>query len=111
MEWKLKSGGLWDNALNLVFTNEIGQPLLDKTVYVSFKKVVEKIGSPETRFHDLRHSYATMALKSGDDLKTVSDNLGHASIKITADVYAFVTDQMKQESASRMESFIRSVSG
>lgn len=61
-------------------------------------------------FHELRHSYAVAAIKSGDDIKTVQGNLGHATAAFTLDVYGHVTEQMKQESAARMENFIKSVS-
>lgn len=108
--WRLRSGGSWDNKLNLVFTNELGQHLSAQTVYLHFKKIVAAIGSPDTRFHDLRHSYAVASIKSGDDIKTVQNNLGHATAAFTLDVYGHVTEQMKQESAARMEAFIKSVS-
>ena len=68
-----------------------------------------KIGSPETRFHDLRHSYAVASIKSGDDIKTVQENLGHATAAFTLDIYGHVTEKMKQESAARMEQFIKTV--
>ena len=71
---------------------------------------MEEIGSPETRFHDLRHSYAVASIRSGDDIKTVQDNLGHATAAFTLDVYGHVTQQMKQDSANRMEQFIKEVS-
>jgi integrase len=80
-------------------------------VYKSFKKVVEQIGSPETRFHDLRHSYAVVSIQSGDDIKTVQENLGHATAAFTLDVYGHVTEKMKKESAARMEAFIQAVNG
>ena len=69
------------------------------------------IGRPDARFHDMRHSYAVAAIRSGDDIKTIQSNLGHATAAFTLDVYGHVTDKMKQESASRMEAFIKSVSG
>ena len=50
------------------------------------------------------------AIRSGDDIKTVQGNLGHATAAFTLDVYGHVTDQMKQASAARMEAFIKSVS-
>ena len=56
------------------------------------------------------HSYAVAAIKSGDDIKTVQENLGHATAAFTLDVYAHVTEQMKRDSAQRMEQFIQSVS-
>ena len=70
---------------------------------------MEEIGSPETRFHDLRPSYAVASIRSGDDIKTVQDNLGHATAAFTLDVYGHVTQQMKQESANRMEQFFKAV--
>ena len=51
-----------------------------------------------------------MAIQSGDDIKTVQENLGHATAAFTLDVYGHVTTQMKQASADRMEKFIQSVS-
>lgn len=103
------AGTLWNNHLNLVFTNEIGQNLSAQTLYLQFKKVVSSLGMPEVRFHDLRHSYAVAALQSGDDIKTVQENLGHYSAAFTLDVYGHVTDQMQKNSAQRMEQFIQTV--
>ena len=68
-----------------------------------------QIGVPDVRFHDLRHSYAVASIRSGDDIKTVQENLGHATAAFTLDVYGHVTEKMKLESANRMEQFIRSV--
>ncbi len=70
----------------------------------------DELGLPNVRFHDLRHSYAVASLKSGDDVKTVQENLGHATAAFTLDVYGHVTDKMKRDSANRMEAFIQSVS-
>lgn len=80
------------------------------TVYREFKRVAAAIGRPDARFHDLRHSYAVAAIRSGDDIKTVQGNLGHATAAFTLDVYGHVTMQMKQESAARMEAYIKTVS-
>lgn len=66
---------------------------------------------PEARFHDLRHSYAVAALRSGDDVKTVQHNLGHSSAAFTLDVYGHVTEQMRRDSGQRMENYIKSLSG
>lgn len=51
------------------------------------------------------------AIRSGDDIKTVQGNLGHATAAFTLDVYGHVTEQMKQESAARMEGYIKDVLG
>ena len=110
LENKLRYGECWENS-GFVFTDELGHHLSASSVYKSFKKVMEEIGSPETRFHDLRHSYAVASIRSGDDIKTVQENLGHATAAFTLDVYGHVTEKMKQESAARMEQFIKAVNG
>ena len=108
--WRLRAGPAWEDS-GLVFTNELGEHLSPYTVYHNFKRLAASIGLPEARVHDLRHSYAVAAIKSGDDIKTVQGNLGHATASFTLDVYGHVTDQMKRDSAERMQRFIKSVSG
>lgn len=95
---------------DLVFTDEIGNRVTPQALYRAFKLVVTELNMKDVRFHDLRHSYAVASLRSGDDAKTVQENLGHATAAFTLDVYGHVTEQMKTESANRMEAFIRSVS-
>lgn len=108
-EARLMAGALWhDNGF--VFCNEIGERISPHTVYDNYKKIVKAIGLPHARLHDLRHSYAVAALQSGDDIKTVQGNLGHATAAFTLDVYGHVTPQMQQASAARMEAFIQAVS-
>lgn len=106
---RMEAGDAWQEN-GLVFSNQTGGYLSYRTVYDCFKRIVKKIGSPATRFHDLRHTYAVACIKSGDDIKTVQENLGHATAAFTLDVYGHVTKQMKQDSALRMEQFIQSVS-
>lgn len=107
-EHRLKAGAVWHES-DLVFTDEIGRPLNKSTVYREFKKLATSIGRPDARFHDLRHSYAVAAIHSGDDIKTVQGNLGHATASFTLDVYGHVTEQMKQDSAARMEAYYRTL--
>ncbi len=105
---RLKDG--WDNNPdNLVFTTETGRYLCNQTVYLAFKKIVRRLHLDATRFHDLRHTYAVNSLKSGDDIKTVQENLGHQTAAFTLDVYAHATNSMKRESANRMDQYIHSV--
>lgn len=107
---RLKAGTLWAGE-DYVFTDELGHHLTQPAVYHAYKKVVASIGRPDARFHDLRHSYAVAAIRAGDDIKTVQGNLGHATASFTLDVYGHVTDQMKQDSAQRMEGYIKRVLG
>ncbi len=108
---RLAVGSAWDDAEfpGLVFTNDIGGHLYHNTVVKHFKKALAVAGIPERRFHDLRHSYAVAALRSGDDVKTVQENLGHHTAAFTLDQYGHVTEQMRRESANRMQAFIDAV--
>ena len=106
--WKRASCGLWKEQ-GFVFSNEIGDYLSPHTLYHNFKRVAAAIGVPNARFHDLRHTFATLSIQAGDDLKTVQNNLGHSTITTTMNTYAHVTDEMKRASANRMQSFIDGV--
>lgn len=108
-ENRLKLGHMWDNPLNLVFTNTTGRYLAIVTVYKRFKKIVSEIGIPQARFHDLRHTYATLALQEGDDIKTVQTALGHSTVSTTLDIYSHTTETMRKESSKRMDNFINKV--
>jgi integrase len=108
-ENRIKAGKAWKDEWDLVFTDELGKHMAPQTVWKQFKKVVKSIGKPETRFHDLRHTYAVTALQEGDDVKTVQTNLGHATASFTLDIYGHVSEKMKTESAARMEAFIQNV--
>lgn len=108
-DWKRFVGEAWEDS-DFVFTDQMGHHLSAQTVYLHFKKLAAKAGYPNARFHDLRHSYAVAALQSGDDIKTVQENLGHHTAAFTLDVYGHVTEQMKQDSANRMEQYIKRIS-
>ena len=86
------------------------EALFPDTVYHNYKRAMESIGLPTARFHDLRYSYAATAIQSGDDIKTVQGNLGHATAAFTLDVYAHVTKKIKKAGADRMETYIKNVS-
>ena len=76
---KLMAGVAWGNTDNLVFTDALGKPLMKSTVYREFKMLAAAIGRPDARFHDLRHTFAVASIRSGDDIKTIQGNLGHAT--------------------------------
>lgn len=66
------------------------------------KKILKDAGLEHLRFHDLRHTFATLALQNGVDIKTVSGMLGHFSAGFTLDTYAHVTTSAKREAAKTM---------
>ena len=94
-----------------MFTNEFGRYISLRAVFDCFKRTVRKVGLPNLRIHDLRHTYAVNSIRAGDDIKTVQSNLGHATAALTLDVYGHFTDDMRQASSQRMEQFISGVLG
>ena len=108
-ENKLRYGKAYSNPDDLVFTNELGRHIGVEAVWQAIKRRAEAIGLPGLRFHDLRHTFATLSLQNGDDIKTVSESLGHATVAFTLDVYGHVTDKMKRDSADRMQKLIKSI--
>ena len=63
-------------------------------------RVLKRAGLPKVRFHDLRHTFATLALKSGVDVKTVSSMLGHSTYQTTADIYTHLDYRDKMNTAN-----------
>lgn len=105
MENRLAAGELWSNPHNLVFTDGTGKHMAVYTFYRHFKKIAAQIGRPDARPHDLRHTAATVAIASGADIKSVQDLMGHATASFTLNVYAHTSDQMKRDTAARMQSY------
>lgn len=105
----MEAGEAWSNPNNLVFTDPMGKNLVRRTVVKHFKSVVQRVGIPDARFHDLRHSFAVTSLQAGDDIKTVQANLGHATAAFTLDVYGHVSEKMRSDSATRMQLFYESI--
>lgn len=103
-----QAGAAWEES-SLVFTDEFGNHLSPVTVRKHCKAALNAIGQTDVRFHDLRHSFAISSIQSGDSIKMVQENLGHATASFTLDVYGHVSDQMRRDSASRMEHYIHSV--
>ena len=75
------------------------------------QRVLKRAGLPRIRFHDLRHTFATMALQNGVDVKTVSSMLGHYSAGFTLDTYAHVTGDMQRQAAQVMDTFMTDIFG
>lgn len=113
---RLKVGSLWEGwttererQTSIVFTNDLGGHLHPQTVYNHFKKLAAAVGAPQARVHDLRHTFAVLSLQNGDDVKTVQENLGHATAAFTLDVYGHVSEGMKEASAQRMQRYIEAM--
>ena len=85
-----------------VFPSPSGGPISPDSVNNMLKRVLARAGIPTVRFHDLRHTFATIALQNGVDIKTVSGMLGHFSAGFTLDTYAHVTTSAQKEAAETM---------
>lgn len=90
----------------LVFTHENGGPLHPDRLTHLFNRHVKTLGMPRIRLHDLRHTYATLALEAGLNPRVVSDRLGHSNVAFTLAVYAHVLPSMDQEAADRVAALI-----
>ena len=88
---------------DLVFSKPDGKPLDPSTITHTFRKIVKKAGLPILRFHDLRHTHASLMLKHGIHPKIVSERLGHSSISITLDTYSHVMPGLQEAAALRFE--------
>lgn len=95
---------LRDPSFDLVFPNLLGRPLHPSYLLRKrFRPLLKKSGLPSIRFHDLRHTAATLLLRRGVNPKIVSEMLGHANISITLDIYSHVTPDMQQAAAVIMD--------
>ena len=93
-------------ASEYVFPSPNGGPISPDSVNHMLQRVLERAGLPKVRFHDLRHTFATIALQNGVDIKTVSGMLGHYSAGFTLDTYAHVTTAAQKEAANTMGSVL-----
>lgn len=107
LQHQLRAGSSWQNNTNCVFTDELGDHLKHVTVRKHFKKIVSSINMGTVRFHDLRHGFATLSLRAGDDIKTVQENLGHHTAAYTLSTYAHATNESKKISANKIEQYFQ----
>jgi integrase len=98
-----QAGGLWREN-GLIFASKSGEPLNRQQVTANrFKPLLKRAGLPEIRFHDLRHTCATLLLSKNVNPKVVSEMLDHASIAIILDTYSHVLPTMQESAAKAME--------
>ena len=115
---RLQSGNQWkgwqtseEQKTSLVFLTPDGKHLSQTSIRYHFKKVVERIGVPAARVHDLRHTFATHALTSGVDAKTLSGILGHTNASFTLDTYTHVTSDMQRQASGIVGGFMEDLFG
>jgi len=103
LEERMKLAGLWQDQ-DLVFPSQVGTPLSARNLQCHFKSMLERAGlSKSFRFHDLRHTCATLLLRQGVNPKFVQELLGHADISLTLNVYSHVLPDMGDAAAGAMD--------
>ena len=109
LEKRLAAGSSWVDR-DLIFPDRDGDYLIPVTLLRRFRKLLRNAGLPRIRFHDLRHSAATLLLGMGVEMKIVQELLGHSSISITADIYGHVLPPMYKSAMDKMDGFLGSSS-
>ncbi|MEE9248227.1 MAG: site-specific integrase [Dehalococcoidia bacterium] len=99
-------GAAWQDEWGLVFTQEDGSPLSRYAVTRQFQHILANAGIPRHRFHDLRHTCATLLLTQGVPLRVVQETLGHTLFSTTADIYTHVLPVLMADAASKMDAVL-----
>jgi integrase len=99
------AGDRWQEH-DLMFPSTLGTPMDPSNMYKDFKDTLKKAGLPDIRFHDLRHTAATLMLLQGTHPKIVQERLGHSDISLTMNTYSHVLPSMQEEAAEKMDEIL-----
>ncbi|MGT8956992.1 tyrosine-type recombinase/integrase [Bacillus cereus] len=91
---------------DLVMCTPFGTPINPANVRRSLNALIQKAAVPKIRFHDLRHTHATLLLAKGVNVKVISERLGHSNIKITLDTYSHVLPTMQEDAVNKIEEIL-----
>lgn len=94
------------NPSGFVFCNSSGRPYYPDYVSHKFQQDVKSAGLRPVRFYDFRHAHATYLLELGEDIKVISDRLGHSTIMLTGDTYTHVQQDIQQRVAQKLDDVI-----
>lgn len=94
------------NDNDLVMCTSFGTPINPANVRKSSNALIKKAAVPKIRFHDLRHTHATLLLAKGVNVKEISERLGHSKIKITLDTYSHVLPTMQEDAVNKIEEIL-----
>jgi len=109
LEERLKEGGRWQD-FGLVFTSSIGTPIEPRNLDRHFKRMLKKAGLADMRFHDLRHTAASLMLAANVPARTIMEILGHSRISVTLDTYSHVMPPAMLEAADKISEVLWSQS-
>jgi integrase len=102
---RIEAGDRWEEN-DLIFPSSIGTPWDNRNMYKYYKRFLEEAGLPDIRFHDLRHTAATLMLQQGVHPKVVQERLGHADITLTLNTYSHVLPAMQEEAAEKLDQLL-----
>ena len=105
LEERLAIGTRWADS-GFVFTTSIGTPMDARNVTRAFSAVVRAANLPPVRFHDLRHTAASLLLAQGVAPRTIMETLGHSQISLTLDTYAHIMPTLQQDAAQQMNAIL-----
>ena len=100
------AGSAWKGDGNYVFTSTVGTPLEQRRLESEFKLLCDAAGLRRIRFHDLRHSAASILIAQGVHPKAIQELLRHSSIQLTMDTYGHLFDEMQRETADKMDAVL-----
>ena len=100
-----RAGSEWEEW-GLVFTRPTGRPLNQRDVSRDFKRILKAAGLPDMRFHDLRHSCASLLHAEGVSDRVIMEILGHSNITVTMNTYTHVASKLQRDAAKRLEAAI-----
>jgi integrase len=109
LEYRLKAGPAFEDR-GLVFTSETAGPVHPTTLAARFRKLIVAASVPTIRFHDLRHTCATLLLGQGVHPKVVQERLGQTDIAMTMNLYSHVTANMQRQAAEQLDAVISGAS-
>jgi len=92
----------WEN-LNLIFPSNVGTPVTASNIRRAYKKLLTASGLPKIRFHDLRHTAASLMLNHGIPVLIASKRLGHSKPSVTIDIYGHLMPSKQEEAAQLMD--------
>lgn len=94
------------NDFDLVICTQSGKPMIPRNFRKEFYNLTEKIDLPKIRFHDLRHTHATMLIQQNVNVKLISERLGHAEIGTTLNTYSHVLPNMQKTVSDELDKII-----
>src|SRR5574340_170285 len=99
---KLFAGERWQES-NLLFPSPLGTPMEPRNLFRVYKSLLRQAGLPSIRFHDLRHTAATLMLQQGIHPKVVQERLGHSDIALTLNTYSHVLPSIQEEAVQKLD--------